>query len=367
LKYFVIAIAIFSVSQVLGQITMISGKVLDQENNALPSVTVFLQNNNAIGTTTDIDGNYSMVLDTGYHQLVCNYIGYTPDTFKVYVQANLITEKNINLKAVGKFLETIVVSSGKFDQKLEEMTVSMEVIKPNLINNKNTTSVETALEQVPGLTIIDNDPQIRGGSGFTFGVGSRVAIVVDGIPLLSGDAGRPEWSYIPVENIEQIEVIKGASSVLYGSSALSGVINVRSAYPRSKPKTVINYSAGNYSIPPAPAENWYNKSTPGFTNLNFLHSRIVKNNLDVVIGANINVDQGYIGPPPPAPYMPDDLQAALLITDSIPTFSNQDMLKIRGRMNFNIRYRSKKITGLNFGINGNGMLNKTSIYVKLLI
>jgi len=344
------------------QTGVLRGKVKDASSKELlPGATFQLVNNLAKGTVTDIDGNYSMVLDTGYHQLVCNYIGYTPDTFKIHIQSNSITEKNINLKVVGKFLETIVVSSGKFDQKLEEMTVSMEVIKPSLINNKNTTSVETALEQVPGLTIIDNDPQIRGGSGFTFGVGSRVAIVVDGIPLLSGDAGRPEWSYIPVENIEQIEVIKGASSVLYGSSALSGVINVRSAYPRSKPKTVINYSVGNYSIPPAPAENWYNKSTPGFTNLNFLHSRIVKNNLDVVIGANINVDQGYIGPPPPAPYMPVDLQEALLITDSIPTFSNQDMLKVRGRMNFNIRYRSKKITGLNFGINGNGMLNKTNM------
>ena len=168
-----------------------------------------------------------------------------------------------------KILETVVVSSGKFEQKLNEMTVSMEVIKPQLITNKNTTSIETVLEQVPGLTIIDNDPQIRGGSGFTFGVGSRVAILVDGIPLLSGDAGRPEWSYIPVENIEQVEIIKGASSVLYGSSALNGVINIRTAYPRSKPKTSINYSAGVYSLPNAPAQNWYNKSTPGFSNLNF--------------------------------------------------------------------------------------------------
>ncbi|HRD39883.1 MAG TPA: hypothetical protein PLC65_14735, partial [Bacteroidia bacterium] len=68
--------------------------------------------------------------------------------------------------------------SGKFEQKLEELTVSMEVIKPDLIHNKNSTSIESALEQAPGLSIIDNDPQIRGGSGFTFGVGSRVAIVV---------------------------------------------------------------------------------------------------------------------------------------------------------------------------------------------
>lgn len=338
---------------------VLKGKVADDASKEyLPGATIRVVNNLSKGTVSDLDGNYSMVLDTGYHQLFCVFVGSLNDTFSVHIQANAITEKNINLLSATKFLETIVVSSGKFDQKLEEMTVSMEVIKPNLINNKNTTSVETALEQVPGLTIIDNDPQIRGGSGFTFGVGSRVAIVVDGIPLLSGDAGRPEWSYIPVENIEQIEIIKGASSVLYGSSALSGVINVRSAYPREKPKTIINYSVGNYSLPKKPAVNWYNESIPGFTNLNFLHSRIVKKNLDFVIGGNFNIDQGYIGPPPPQDTVPAYAQS---VVGEIPTFSNKDMQEVRGRLNFNLRYRSKKITGLNFGINGNGMLNKTNM------
>jgi len=356
LSYFILFL---SVTAAFSQSTgVLRGKVSDPAGELLPGATIRLLSNLNKGTATDIDGNYSMVLDTGMHRLICNYVGFNTDTFTVQIRANEITEKNIGLVAAAKFLETIVVSSGKFDQKLEEMTVSMEVIRPNLINNKNTTSVETALEQVPGLTIIDNDPQIRGGSGFTFGVGSRVAIVVDGIPLLSGDAGRPEWSYIPVENIEQIEIIKGASSVLYGSSALSGVINVRSAYPRAKPKTSINYSVGYYDPGKYPAYNWYNKSLPGFSNLNFLHSRISRKNLDFVIGGNFNVDQGYIGPPPPQPEVPDYAKSVI---GEIPTFTNDDMRKVRGRLNFNLRYRAKKIAGLNFGLNGNGMYNKTNM------
>lgn len=338
---------------------MLKGTITDDvTKESLPGATIQMKNNLGKGTAADLDGNYSMVLDTGYHQLICNYIGFIPDTFAVHISANGVSQHNVGLKTGAKFLQTIVVSSGKFDQKLEEMTVSMEVIKPNLIDSKNTTSIETALEQVPGLTIIDNDPQIRGGSGFTFGVGSRVAIVVDGIPLLSGDAGRPEWSYIPVENIEQIEIIKGASSVLYGSSALSGVINVRSAYPRSKPKTSINYSVGYYSPGEYPSYNWYNKSLPGFTNLNFFHSRVVKNNLDVVVGGNFNIDQGYIGPPPPQGEIPLYAQSVI---GKIDTFQNDDMRKIRGRMNFNLRYRPKRFPGLNFGLNANGMLNQTNM------
>ncbi len=344
------------------QTGILQGTVSEESTGKLLSgASIQLINDMSKGTKTDAEGNYFLELDTGYHKLTCGYLGLGSDTFQVHIYAGAISKRFIKLESISQILETVVVSAGKFEQKLEEQVVSMEILKPALITNKNTTSIETALEQVPGLSIIDNDPQIRGGSGFTFGVGSRVAIVVDGIPLLSGDAGRPEWSYIPVENIEQVEIIKGASSVLYGSSALNGVIHVRSAYPRSKPKTVINYSVGNYSLPQEPAENWYDKSLPGFTNLNFLHSRIIKKNLDFVVGGNFNVDQGYIGPPPPAPYMPQDLKEALKITDSIPTYSNKDMLKIRGRINFNIRYRSKKIKRLSYGINGNAMLNKTNM------
>ena len=344
------------------QTGVLKGKVINAvSGEAVPAASIHLVTNPAKGTVSDIDGVYSIVLDTGNNNLVCAYAGLNSDTFAIYINADVITEKTISLEPESKLLETVVVSSGKFDQKLEELTVSMEVLKPAIINSRNTTSIETALEQTPGLTIIDNDPQIRGGSGFTFGVGSRVAIVVDGIPLLSGDAGRPEWNYIPVENVEQIEIIKGASSVLYGSSALSGVINIRSAYPHRKPKTIINYSVGYYSPPPAPAENWYGKSLPMYTNLNFLHSRIIKDNLDLVVGGNFNVDQGYMGPPHPAEILPPDLKKAFLITDDIPTYSNDDMRKVRGRLNFNLRYRPKKISGLSYGINGNGMLNKTNM------
>ena len=362
-------VALFFSESLFSQTGVLKGVVYDFETHEkLPGATIQLATNLAKGVATDMDGHYLIELDSGYHQLICSFLSLRSDTFSVYISTNAIKEQDVYLKPFAKSLETVVVSSGKFDQRIEDITVSMEVLRPKLVSAKNTTSIETALEQVPGLSIIDNDPQIRGGSGFTFGVGSRVAIMVDGIPLLSGDAGRPEWNYIPGENLEQGEVIKGVSSVLYGSSALNGVINVRTAYPRSKPKTVISVSTGAYSLPGAPADNWYNKSVPGTANVNFMHSQVVNNNLDVVVGGNFNIDQGYIGPPPPAPYLPPDIKKAFKLTsnDSIHTYTNNDMLKIRGRVNFNIRYRSKKIPGLNYGINGNAMLNKTNMVLAWL-
>ena len=349
------------------QTGVLRGKVISAGGNEpLASASVRMLNNTAKGTVTDPDGIYSLVLDTGLQKILCIYLGLQTDTFVVRIAKDAITEHNITLQPNSEILNTVVVSSGKFNQKLNELTLSMEVLKPALISNRNTTSIETALEQVPGLTIIDNDPQIRGGSGFTFGVGSRVAIVQDGIPLLSGDAGRPEWSYIPVENISQIEIIKGTSSVLYGSGAINGVINIRTAYPTTTPKTTISYSAGAYSMPQSPAADWYNGATPGFMNLNFLHSRIIGKNLDFVIGGNFNLDQGYEGPAPPMGYLPKDLKKILLLTDSIPVFSNRDMLKERARLNFSLRYHNPHISGLSYGINGNGMVNKTNMVLAWL-
>jgi outer membrane receptor protein involved in Fe transport len=61
---------------------------------------------------------------------------------------------------------------------------------------------------VPGVVIVDEEPQIRAGSGFSYGAGSRVQVLVDNVPILSGDIGRPNWSFLPIENLEQVEVIK---------------------------------------------------------------------------------------------------------------------------------------------------------------
>ncbi len=247
-------------------------------------------------------------------------------------------------------IEEVVIQVGKFDHKLEEQTVSLEVIKASTIENRNTRSIETALDQTPGLNILDGEPQIRGGSGFTFGVGSKVAVLVDDMPMLSGDAGRPEWGFIPIENIHQVEVIKGAASVLSGASALSGSINIRTAYPTSVPQSKIILYSGFYSDPFKHFANWYDKA-PLISGVNLLHS-VKKGNWDLVFGGNFNYDRGYIGPPQ---------TDSLVIADTISNFAPKDMYSMRARANFNIAYRFKRIKNLQAGLNGNGMLAQSNM------
>ena len=151
---------------------------------------------------------------------------------------------DVSLAVEATELGVMVVSAGKFEQKLEEVTVSMDVMKQSLIQNKNTTTMQNLMDQCPGVNILGGQANIRGGSGFSYGAGSRVMILVDDLPLLTADAGDVKWNFIPVENIEQVEVIKGASSALFGSSAMNGVINFRTSYPKDTAHTSASISSG---------------------------------------------------------------------------------------------------------------------------
>jgi outer membrane receptor protein involved in Fe transport len=352
-RYILILVVCILSGSALSQNGKISGTVRDDKGEPLTGASVIYKKDVTIGAVTDGKGNYTLEVPAGDALLICRFTGMITDTLTVTVISNKTVLRDIVLTNYVQEIEGVDVKVGKFDKPIEEQTVSMQIIKPAIIENKNTRSIETALDQTPGLNILDGEPQIRGGSGFTFGVGSKVAVIVDDIPMLSGDAGRPEWGFIPVENINQIEVIKGAASVLSGSSALSGSVHIRTAYPGIKPLTKVNVYSGMYSTPNVEGANWATQY-PGIHGVNFLHSQMF-GNLDLVVGGNFNYDHGYIGPPI------TDSVVALTFPDTITNFTEKDLVSIRGRLNFNLRYRSKKINGLSYGINGNFMKMQTNM------
>lgn len=350
MKY-LLSILLLSTSSILfAQTGRITGKVRDLQGEAVIGASVFVKTNQLYGANSDENGQFVLELPVGVYNLICRMEGMNTDTIQINVTENGLIELDIPMEEISTVLDVVEVKVGKFDKPLEDQTVSMEVLKPRLIESKNTRSIETALDQTPGLNILDGEPQIRGGSGFTFGVGSKVSVMVDDMPMLSGDAGRPEWGFIPVENISQIEVIKGAASVLSGSSALSGSINIRTAYPTSKPLTKVILYSGLYSKPDMEGAKWYD-DTPLIAGATFLHSRKHKQ-WDIVLGGNFNYDHGYIGPPS---------TDSLVWADTITNFNNKQMVSKRARFNFNLARRSSKTKGLMYGINGNAMVAQSNM------
>ncbi len=337
----VFIVVFISLGTVFAQKGTVKGVITDSKTKeTLPSTSVLY---NGTGVVTDINGNYKLELDEGTHELTYQFIGYETIKRTVTVKANETLELNVSLQDFAQTLGAVVVTAG-VEQRIEEVTMSMEVIRPDLATEKGASDIQAALDQTPGVQIVDNEPQVRGGSGYNFGAGSRVMILVDDVPLLSGDAGRANWSFLPIENLEQIEVLKGAASVLYGSAALSGVINIRTAFPDDEPVTKINYMSGFYDNPRSLyARPWSTGNVPTFTSLNFFHSRKI-GNLDVVWGGNLYSDEGSTGPEPGG---------------------NNNNFEKRARTNLNLRYRSKKVKGLSYGVNSN--FQSSSFAESLLI
>ncbi len=322
----------------------LKGQVTDKvSGNGVPFVNVGIKDK-LVGTTTDFKGNFQISLPKGSYTVVFSSLEYEKLLQAVTLGPDPIFELNVTMKPATHDLNMVVVSASKYEQRVEESITSVEILKPNMIETKNVLSLDKALEQVPGVAVVDNEPQIRGGSGFSSGLGSRVLILVDEIPMMRGDAGRPVWSFLPIEDVEQIEVLKGASSVVYGSSALNGAINIRTAYPKGEPETKITVHSGIYNNPPRKYAKSWDGFNPVIVGASGIHSRQIKN-VDFVIGGNVLSDPGYIGP---APY------------DTSNHNINKGEYEQRIRVNFGTRVRSNRVENLTYGLNGNCMYNQNA-------
>ena len=136
----------------------LTGVVTDINNVPLVGVNVF--NDSGKGVITDINGSFTLELEQGSTKINFSYIGFETISQQYYLEANELKNVKIVLNEVSKKLDVVVISAGKFEQRIEETTVSMEVIKPQMIENKNTTEIQTAMEQIPGVNITDGQANI---------------------------------------------------------------------------------------------------------------------------------------------------------------------------------------------------------------
>lgn len=225
-------------------------------------------------TISDYEGKFTLEVDNTC-SLTIEYLGFETATI---LQENLNGIIEVALEEVSEILSTTTITATKFEQRLSESTISVEVLKPNLVKSTNTIKVDEVLNKLPGVQVVGGQANIRGGSGFSYGAGSRVMLLLDDLPALQVDAGYANWGDLPVEAIGQIEVVKGASSALYGSAALNGIINFRRQKPGLNPETNIFTALTAYLDPKEPKYKWWDKSyNPYRFTIGGSHLRKIKN------------------------------------------------------------------------------------------
>jgi outer membrane cobalamin receptor len=317
------AALLFIISSVTSAQCVVRGTITDrQSHDPLPGVYVIY--GKGAGTITDEKGFYSFVSDTGRVDIEFKLVGYRPVSEVIHLTGEQPVDLNVSMEMEAQAINQIVVSADRMEQKKSELTVSMDVIKADVLSRSHITDAQELITKTPGIEVLDGQASIRGGSGFSYGVGSRVLALIDGLPFLSADAGNIKWNYLPFENLSQVEIIKGASSVLYGSSALNGVINFRSADASNVPVTQFFIEGGIFGTPRN--ENWKWWDTPRiFYNASFSYlGRHGKT--DVGTGAFLTSDRGY------RKYNEENL----------------------GRINLRLKHNSGRVEGLRYGINLNG-------------
>lgn len=228
------------------QNTVVTGKVIDENEKPLPGVSITIKNT-TIGTTTNVDGNYSLNIPDQHSRgnLVFSFLGYLTKEIAI----NSKYEINTSLLPDQTSLDEVVVV-GYGAQKKSTLTGSVSSIKGSAIQDFPVASVEQAMQgRMAGVQVQLSSGQpgagisvrVRGPSSIAGG--NEPLFVIDGVPQSSGDVrGTNTLSSINPNDIEAIEVLKDASATaIYGSRGANGVVMVTTKSGKSG-QVRINYN-----------------------------------------------------------------------------------------------------------------------------
>ena len=249
------------------QTSKVFGYVNDAETKE-PLAGVQITFSEKQGVITNDSGFFFIESVETSSQISFLYLGY--ETKSIYLQ-NFKNGSVVFLYPDFYYLQPVVISADKTGKKTQMLSVSVATLQADINSNRITFNAEELANQAPGVFMNDGQANIRSGSGWSYGAGSRVAVLLDGMPLLAAGSGQALWNYLPVEQTERMEVIKGAAGVLYGSSALNGVIDLRTQTLEPIKKTDISLFSGFYDQPQNRNWRWGEKKLRFKSGIQFNH------------------------------------------------------------------------------------------------
>jgi len=228
------------VYQIANAQNKISGKVTDQNNQPLIGATVFIPEMNK-GTVSNNNGDYELAnLPNAKVKIQFLYVGFTTliETVELHVQS---IELNVSLREIPVEMETLVVT-GVYNTTQHESAVKIDNLRLELFENKNTPNFTEVLTKVPGVDMISkgsgvSKPVIRGLSM------NDILVLNNGVRFENYQYSSHHPLGIEEFGIEDVEIIKGPASLLYGSDAIGGVIN----FIKEKPAPIGTVS-GDYNL-----------------------------------------------------------------------------------------------------------------------
>ena len=209
-------------SRTLAADCFLQGRVLDESEQAIPGVSVYVESLQK-GTATTKEGAFRLAVDhRSERTLRFTAVGYQPKTISI-ASGSCPDIGDITLIAAVQQLRPLVVTATRNMRSLDGISLPVSVVDQQEIRRRSTQRLGDLLSELGGLNVVNN-----------FGLGLQMQgfdpdytlIMIDGDPIIGRTAGTLDLNRIAIADVRQIEIVKGPSSSLYGSEALAGVINI---------------------------------------------------------------------------------------------------------------------------------------------
>jgi iron complex outermembrane receptor protein len=229
--FFLFSSGLFYTCMLDAQVFTLTGKVLDKSSGkVLPGASVYLPEIKK-GTIANKEGVFTLNIESGSHVMEISYVGYATDVENIKLDKN--TTQNFYLNSSVLEGGNVIVTSFLRATSTRRTPTPVTIIKKEELFRGVSTNLIDALSKVPGVSQITTGPAIS--KPIIRGLGyNRVVVMNDGIRQEGQQWGDEHGIEIDEYNVSRIEVLKVPASLIYGSDALAGVINIISNVPVSE-------------------------------------------------------------------------------------------------------------------------------------
>jgi len=229
----------------------IEGRVRSTSDSTAVGQATVQVTHTPLGVLTDTAGAFRIVRVTaGDYTLQVTAPGFEPQSFpEIVVSDGATTHVDLYVTPSVITVPGLVVTASRSRERPDESPVSVAVLDAREVEQRNVNNVGEALPFAQGVVSNNGQLDIRGSSGISRGVGSRVLLLLDGHRMLKGVGSEADFEVLPLLDVERVEVVKGPHSSLYGTGALGGVVNVITAVPSETPETLVRAYFGAYDTP----------------------------------------------------------------------------------------------------------------------
>ena len=205
---------------------VVRGNVRDRQGGAVTGASVVIPGT-TLSTRTDLAGRFRLPsVPAGRVRMQVGAIGYARVDTTVSLTGGDSTTVEFTLSFAPLALPPVDIISNKVPHFGDRPATSVAQVTEQDLDRRAVGTVDEAIEHTPGIQFVNGQINIRGSTGYVQGLNSRVLMTVDGVPMNQGDRGGINWDLLAVDDIQSVEILKGAGSSLYGSAAFGGVVNL---------------------------------------------------------------------------------------------------------------------------------------------